>query len=119
MSEGNDAKRKILEALESALARSPFYDEKSRAEALLEFQKTIDGPPLDDVTKFMTQERAEFVRKLRIDEQCTFRAIAAACSKEWAANWGSNQLIGEDLCRAAAETLRIPLDRFWDIASGD
>ena len=34
MNTSDDAKRKLLEALETALLRSPFYDEKSRAEAM-------------------------------------------------------------------------------------
>ena len=71
-------------------------------------------PPLDDeVANLMSPERAEFVRKLRIDEGYTFRAVAAACAEEWGATWGSNQLIGEELCRAAAETLGIPFEKFW------
>ena len=61
-------------------------------------------PPIDDeVANLISPERAEFVRKLRIDEGYSFRAVAAACAEEWGATWGSNQLIGEDLCRAAAE----------------
>ena len=71
-------------------------------------------PPIDEeVAKLMSPERAEFVRKLRIDEGYTFRAVAAACAEEWGATWGSNQFIGEDLCRAAAEILGIPLEKFW------
>jgi len=113
MNTKDDVKRKLLEAVETALLRSPFYDEKSRREAMQELENALSGPPLDDVANFMSPERAEFVRKCRIDERYTFRAVAAACAKEWGANWGSDQLIGEDLCRAAAETLGIPLEKFW------
>jgi hypothetical protein len=53
-------------------------------------------PPIDDdVANFMSPERAEFVRKLRIDEGYTFRAVAAACAEEWGAKLGAYQLIGE------------------------
>jgi len=113
MNTNDDAKRKLLEALETALLRSPLYDKKSRREAMRELEDAIAGPPLDEVATFMSPERAEFVPKCRIDEGYTFRAVAAACAKEWGANWGSNQLIGEDLCRAAAETLGIPLEKFF------
>ena len=41
-------------ALETALLRSPFYDEKSRAEAMRDLQDAIGGPPLDDVATFMS-----------------------------------------------------------------
>jgi len=75
-------------------------------------------PPIDDeVANLMPPERAEFVRKLRIDEGYTFRAIAAASAEEWGATWGSNQLIGEDLCRATAETLGIPFEKFQLLVS--
>lgn len=62
-------------------------------------------PPFDDIDRFMTPARAEYVRMLRVDQGYTYRALAAACSASWGANWGSNQLIGEDLWRAAAKML--------------
>src|SRR5215510_14806318 len=77
MNTKDDVKRKLLEAVETALLRSPFYDEKSRREAMQELENALSGPPLDDVANFMSPERAEFVRKCRIDERYTFRAVAA------------------------------------------
>lgn len=51
----------------------------------------------------MTKEQAKFVRKLRVEEGYTWRAVASACNKEWNGNWGSNQLAGMDICEAAAK----------------
>jgi len=102
--------RAWLATYEKALLRSPFYDAKSRMEAMASLQSELAGPPIDDIDDFMTPERAEFVRKLRVDEGYTYRALARACAREWGANWGSNQLVGEDLWRASAKILGLPLN---------
>ena len=60
---------------------------------------------LEDFTKLeMTKERAEFVRKLRLEEDYTWRMIAQECFEQWQGDWepSSNQLVGMALCKAAA-----------------
>lgn len=54
--------------------------------------------------EIMTEERAAFVRKLRVDRGCSWRAVAAECSDTWQGTWypPSNQLMGIALCEAAA-----------------
>lgn len=55
----------------------------------------------------MTPERARYVRKLRVDDGLTWRGIAEAWEKEFAAvaDWkfDGNQLAGMALCEAASE----------------
>ena len=50
----------------------------------------------------MTDERAAFVRRLRVDRKYTWRAVARACSRAWGTDWGSNQIAGMAICEAAA-----------------
>lgn len=54
----------------------------------------------------MTREQAEAVRAKRL-EGCTYRRIAEDCHREWGGDWKppSNQLVGEELVREAAELL--------------
>ena len=56
-----------------------------------------------EVRAAMTDERAEYVRKLRVERKYTWRSVARACSNAWGIDWGSNQLAGMCLCEAAAE----------------
>jgi hypothetical protein len=58
---------------------------------------------LEEAMGIMTRERAEFVRRLRVDEDYTWRAVARECSEAWDTNWGSNQLAGMALCDIAAK----------------
>jgi hypothetical protein len=54
--------------------------------------------------EFMTKERAEFVRKIRVDsEDYTWRGVARECNDEWGGNWGDNQIMGMALCEEAAK----------------
>jgi len=57
-----------------------------------------------DVTT-ITREMAAQIRTWRCDENYSWRAVAQAVSDRWGSEWGSNQLFGEDLCRAAAKLL--------------
>ncbi|WP_328876888.1 hypothetical protein [Streptomyces sp. NBC_00299] len=54
----------------------------------------------------ITPEMAAQIRKWRVDEDFSWRAVAQAASELWGSEWGSNQLYGEDLCVAAAKVLR-------------
>lgn len=53
----------------------------------------------------MTQENAEFIRKLRIKQGYTWRAVAAECHEQWKGDWfpHSNQLMGMELCKEASK----------------
>jgi hypothetical protein len=51
----------------------------------------------------MTEERAAYVRKLRVERKYTWRSVARACSNAWRKDWGSNQIAGMSICEAAAE----------------
>jgi hypothetical protein len=57
----------------------------------------------DQAKELMTKERAEFVRKLRVDEKNTWRGVAGECNDQWKGDWGSNQIMGMELCAAAAK----------------
>lgn len=50
----------------------------------------------------MTLERAEYVRWLRVEQECSWRAVAQRTANQWLGGWGSNQLVGEELCIVAA-----------------
>jgi hypothetical protein len=113
MTTDNDSRRIILEAAEAAIRRSPHLDEKSKDETVQRLRDIMNGPPLDQPKEHMTRERAEFVRRLRIEENYSFRGLAATCSEQWATNWGSNQGIGIELCYIAAEVLEIPPESFF------
>jgi len=56
-----------------------------------------------EVREAMTEERAAYVRKLRVDRKYTWRSVARACSNAWGTDWGSNQIAGMSICEAAAE----------------
>lgn len=59
---------------------------------------------LSEVAELITDERAAFVRKLRVEEGYSWRAVAEACYLEWNGDWQppSNQLMGMALCEHAA-----------------
>jgi len=52
----------------------------------------------------MTPDQAAFVRRLRVDEGYSWRAVAETCHVEWAGSWEppSNQIMGMVLCERAA-----------------
>jgi len=64
----------------------------------------------EDVAKILTPSRAALVRRLRVEEGYSWRAVAHACYEAWAMLlpeellWAppSNQLMGMALCEAAA-----------------
>jgi hypothetical protein len=59
---------------------------------------------LETAKVIITKERADYVRKLRVDDGYSWRAVAHACYDEWQGDWGppSNQLMGMSLCEIAA-----------------
>jgi hypothetical protein len=100
-----------VEILESAKSREGLITIKS-VEELKELIKAaserFEAYTLF-VTEHMTKEQAEFVRKLRVDEGYSWRAVARRCYgnhrfRDWP-KWGppSNQIMGMALCQRAAE----------------
>ena len=67
----------------------------------------------DELVLIMDVEKAKFVRFLRIEEDCSFRAIAYECGEKWHQDWGENQIVGEDLCAAAMQILNEKPDQGW------
>jgi len=62
---------------------------------------------LERIEPYMTLERAKYVRRLRVEEDRTWRGIAEAWEEEFAllAEWefNGNQLAGMALCELAAK----------------
>ncbi len=56
-----------------------------------------------EAAAILTDERADYVRKLRVDRKYTWRSVARACSTAWRTDWGSNQIAGMAICEAAAK----------------
>jgi len=55
-----------------------------------------------EMVREMPKERAEEVRRLRVDERNTWRGVARKTALLWGRGWGSNQLAGMALCEAAS-----------------
>jgi hypothetical protein len=53
----------------------------------------------------LTPERARQVRQWRVDEDCTWRAVAARADEAWGTTWNGNQLYGMALCEHSARLL--------------
>lgn len=53
----------------------------------------------------ITRDRAEQIRVWRVDEKYSWRGIASAATKWWGTYDETHQMIGVELCRAAAELL--------------
>jgi len=61
----------------------------------------------EQARKLMTQQQAQLVRRLRVDEHCSWRTVARSCSQQ---NWlwepwepASSQPMGMALCERAAQ----------------
>jgi len=50
-------------------------------------------------------DRAKYVKYLRCEAGCTWRAVAQYCSNEWQGDWGSHQIAGMYICETAADFL--------------
>ena len=51
------------------------------------------------------EEKAKYVKYLRCEVGCTWRAVARECNKKWNGNWDSNQMAGHYFCNTAADLL--------------
>lgn len=61
--------------------------------------------PIDVWGVHVTLDMASQIRQWRVDQDRTWRGVAAAASRAWGLTFGSNQLFGEELCNAAAKLL--------------
>jgi len=89
------------------------FIEVTSAEQLMDIVKAV-GAKADEFKeqvggKGLTQEQADFIRNLRVEVGCTWRAVAAHCHAqkgfvEALGDWAppSNQLMGIELCKTAA-----------------
>lgn len=50
-------------------------------------------------------DMARQIRVWRVDEGCTWRGVASAATERWCSEEDTNQMLGVELCRAAAELL--------------
>ena len=77
-------------------------------------QELLDGlaerieaarPVVQKVLDAMTSERAVFVRRLRVDEGLSWRAIARQCHEAWGGGWEppEAQMMGMEICEKAAK----------------
>ena len=77
------------------------------AQLLAKLEKLTQDKFLEQIAPFITIERAQFVRKLCVDEGLTWRGIAEAWEKKFAVitNWkfNENQLAGMAICELAAK----------------
>jgi hypothetical protein len=53
----------------------------------------------------VTPARAAQIRAWRVDQDMSWRGVAAAATEAWGPGFGDNQLYGRDLCNAAARAL--------------
>jgi hypothetical protein len=53
----------------------------------------------------ITRERAGQIRVWRVDELCSWRGVASAATVAWATHEETSQMLGVELCRAAADLL--------------
>jgi|TARA_Y100000588_G_C13736956_1_gene703917 hypothetical protein len=59
----------------------------------------------DELRPLISLEAAKWIKYLRVDEEYSFRGIAEECAIKWDKGWGTNQILGEDLCAVAIEVL--------------
>jgi death-on-curing protein len=107
----DDQEAMILSVADGSSSRHDFttwvnrhIDRLSDKETLAALETIKDFP---HIRARMTRARAESIRRLRVDESYSWRAVAAECHEQWVddASWEppSNQLAGMELCEAAAE----------------
>lgn len=53
----------------------------------------------------ISRESANLIRQLRVEKDCSWRAVARFCSLLWSAPWGGNQIAGMVICEKAAKLL--------------
>lgn len=98
---------KITDA-DKSLFTGPFVaiDTPEQLKAICEAAKNTFDVFDVEIAGRMTTDRAARIRQLRVDEGCTWRAVAEQSFEDWGedATWqpSSNQLVGMALCKTAA-----------------
>ncbi|GIH21592.1 hypothetical protein Raf01_97640 [Rugosimonospora africana] len=73
------------------------------------------GRVLDAWGLVLTLDVARQVRRWRVEEECSWRVVAARADATWGTDTHGNQLFGEDLCRESARMLgENPNDEAWN-----
>src|SRR5947209_2698531 len=81
-----------------------------RPEPIVIKGRLIEDPAAIEMAPYMDEGRAAFVRQLRREEGCSWRAVAERCSQEWGTDFGlgearSYQYTGMTLCLLAGAYL--------------
>lgn len=53
----------------------------------------------------ITSDKAAQIRAWRVDQDLSWRGVAASATEAWGSDFGGNQLFGRELCAAAATVL--------------
>lgn len=103
------------EALDQAMAASTGTNEAraevSRLRKLTPAELTVMADAGNKTYKYFCQhiavnrEGARLIRQLRVEKDCSWRAVARFCSLLWCAPWGGNQIAGMVICEKAAQLL--------------
>jgi hypothetical protein len=62
----------------------------------------------------LNEERANFIKELRVNSDYTWRAVAREYSEKYMDDVSSNQLLGIELCMSAMEFLGETVDSGWN-----
>jgi hypothetical protein len=62
----------------------------------------------------LNEERAHFIKDLRVNNDYTWRAVAREYSEKYMDEVSSNQLLGIELCMSAMEFLGEKIDSGWN-----
>jgi hypothetical protein len=68
----------------------------------------INGRPITNTyllpfIPLINRERAEFVRRLRVEAGYSYRAVAEECENTWGIEGIGSQIVGMNFCAVAAE----------------
>lgn len=95
--EGDEA---LVRAAETGEGAIPIESTEQLMDLARMAKETKDA--FDDDVASMREEQARFTRWLRVDEGCSWRAVAARYEEQYGDETGGNQLKGMALCEKAA-----------------
>lgn len=97
-----------------SILRAALGEEETETSGLTELAKAatlVHDTARKHLDAFIDEGKARYVRRLRVDDSYSWRAVAMACYYAWeGAGWRSwappdNQLIGMAICESAAAQL--------------
>lgn len=62
-------------------------------------------PRWDDNFEDMTRRQANWIRRMYMEHNYSWRAIAEMCDAMWNGNWRDTQMAGQDICKKAMKML--------------